>query len=220
MNAHDGDAPVSGDDHRDEVSALDDPARDEVIELLSGYLDRGEAPPAELLQSSPENQLALAALQRVREAAGLLVDVDADGGGAPEGWVEGILGNLTREVRAGRSIPLSHPSPRASLSLTEGAVRGLVRAVGDQIDGILVGRCVLDGDVTVPGSPVVVKVEASVFWGEPIPESAERLRAAIAGALLQHTELSVEAVDVTITDVHLRRDPGLPGGAPVTGNGE
>ena len=172
------------------------------------------------MQSSPENLWARAALLRVRVAARLLVDVDADGGGAPEGWVEGILGNLTREVRAGRSIPLSHPSPRASLSLTEGAVRGLVRAVGDQTDGILVGRCVLDGDVTVPGSPVVVKVEASVFWGEPIPESAERLRAAIAGALLQHTELSVEAVDVTITDVHLRRDPGLPGGAPVTGNGE
>ena len=186
-------------------AANDDPA-DDIVDVLSDYLDRGVEPPRELIEQSPENHLALAALLRVREAARSLIDVDEGGlSTGDEGWIDSILTNLHREVKAGRSIPLTHPSPRANLTLTEGAVRGLVRAAGDSVDGVLVGRCVLDGDVTVAGSPVVVRVEASVFWGEPIPAAAERLRVAIAGALIQHTELAIEAVDVTITDVHLRR---------------
>ncbi|MCS5734586.1 Asp23/Gls24 family envelope stress response protein [Herbiconiux daphne] len=186
-------------------AANDDPA-DDIVDVLSDYLDRGVEPPRELIEQSPENHLALAALLRVREAARSLIDVDEGGlSTGDEGWIDSILTNLHREVKAGRAIPLTHPSPRANLTLTEGAVRGLVRAAGDSVDGVLVGRCVLDGDVTVAGSPVVVRVEASVFWGEPIPAAAERLRVAIAGALIQHTELAIEAVDVTITDVHLRR---------------
>lgn len=185
-------------------------ARD-IVDVLSDYLDRGETPPAALIGASPENQLAYDALARVRDAASGLLDVDADGGDAPPGWVEGLLANLQREVRSGRSIPLTHPSPSARLTLTEGAVRGLIRAAGDGVDGVLIGRCVLDGDVTVPSSPIVVRLDASVFWGERIPEVAERLRLAVAGALLQHTELRVEAIDVTVTDVHLRRQTGVPG---------
>ena len=181
----------------------------DILDVLGGYLDRGEEPPAELVGSSPENHLALAALLRVRDAAQSLVDVDEEGDGLGpgprEGWVESILANVQREVRAGRRIPLTHPSPRAQLTLTEGAVRGLIRAAGDGVDGALIGRCILEGDVTVPGTPITVRVEASVFWGESIPVVAEQLRQAVAGALLQHTELRIEAIDVTITDVHLRR---------------
>ncbi|MGA1835978.1 Asp23/Gls24 family envelope stress response protein [Herbiconiux sp. 11R-BC] len=191
----------------------DEPHGD-IVDLLGDYLDRGEQPPRELLENSPENDLAFAALVRMREVAATLVEVDAEGSGEPEddGWVQNILGSIQREVRSGRSIPLTHPSPRASLSLTEGAVRGLVRAAGDSVDGVLIGRCSIEGDVETPHAPVVVRVEASVFWGERIPELAERLRAAIGAALLQHTELAVEAIDVIVTDVHLRRSS--PADAP------
>jgi len=203
---------MNGSDDDDLIGRDDSSAHDDILDVLGGYLDRGEEPPAELVESSPENHLALAALLRVRDAAQSLVEVEDDDEGPPIGWVDGILANLQREVRAGRSIPLTHPSPRAKLSVTEGAVRGLVRAAGDAVDGALIGRCVLEGDVTVPGSPIVVRLEASVFWGENIPAVAEQLRQAVAQALLQHTELRIEAIDVTITDVHLRRS------SPITGS--
>jgi uncharacterized alkaline shock family protein YloU len=48
-------------------------------------------------------------------------------------------------------------------------------------------------------------VDASVFWGERISSTAERIRTAIESTLLLHTELHIAAVDVTVTDVHLRR---------------
>lgn len=181
---------------------------DDILDVFSDYLDRGEQPPAELIDASPENQLSWAALLRVREAAGSLVDLEAEAAGdaLSAGWVESILANVQREVRSGRQIPLSHPSPRARLALSEAAVLGLIRAAGDAVDGVLIGRCVLEGDVTVPREPIRVRVEASVFWGESIPEKADLLRASIAHALLEHTELSVESIDIAVTDVHLRRE--------------
>lgn len=202
------DIPLGVPDARDAAEASDAlDAEPDILDVYADYLDRGEQPPAELIDASPENQLAWAALLRVRDAAGSLVDLEAEAAENPfaTGWVESILANVQREVRSGRSIPLTHPSPRAKLTVTEAAVLGLVRAAGDSVDGVLIGRCVLDGDVEQPGAPVRVRVEASVFWGESIPERAEVLRAAIAHTLLEHTELTVESIDVTVTDVHLRR---------------
>ena len=89
--------------------------------------------------------------------------------------------------------------------MSEGAVRGLVRAAGDAVSGTLIGACVLIGDVTEPGSPITVAVEASVFWGQRIGSTAGHIRAAIESALLLHTELTIVAIDVTVTDVYLRR---------------
>ncbi|MCS5713908.1 Asp23/Gls24 family envelope stress response protein [Herbiconiux sp. CPCC 205716] len=200
-----------------------DDRHDDILDVYGDYLDRGEQPPAELIEASAENQLAWAALLRVRDAAGSLVDLEAEAAENPlaSGWVESILANVQREVRSGRSIPLTHPSPRARLTVTEAAVLGLVRAAGDSVDGVLIGRCVLDGDVEQPGAPVRVRVEASVFWGENIPDRAEALRAAIAHTLLEHTELTVESIDVTVTDVHLRRQAPVDGDglAPADGDG-
>lgn len=217
----------TGDDGLRDDTLRDDGLRggdvsDDVFATFNDYLDRGEHPPAELIDASPENQLAWSALVRVREAAGALVDLEAEAAESTmaAGWVENILANVQREVRAGRSIPLTHPSPRAKLSLTEAAVLGLIRAAGDSVDGVLIGRCVLEGDVSTPGAPVQVRVEASVFWGESIPERAEVLRGAIAHALLGHTELAVESIDVTVTDVHLRRNAPGAGGKQADGRGD
>lgn len=177
----------------------------DLLDVLSGYLDRGEEPPRELLNGSPTHHLALDALQRFRRLTGkLLADDIAAAPARDDGWVATILANIHRESRAGRSIPFAHPSSIADLSISEGAVRGLVRAAGDAVSGTLIGACTLEGDVGEPRAPIRIAVEASVFWGERIPFTAERIRTAIEYALLQHTELSVSAVDVTVTDVHLR----------------
>jgi uncharacterized alkaline shock family protein YloU len=56
-----------------------------------------------------------------------------------------------------------------------------------------------------PGAPITVAVHASVFGGERIRATAEHIRTAIESALLLHTELTIVAVDVTVTDIHLRR---------------
>lgn len=184
----------------------------DIIADLSEYLDRGENPPQEMLERSPAYGIALEALLRFRSVARSLLQADADAEPArDDSWVSRILTNIHIEARAGRSIPLTPPTPTAELSITEGAVRGLIRAVGDSVPGVLVGRCRLDGDVTAPGSPVTVNVEASVYWGEPLPDAARRIREDIASALRRHTELTIAAIDVTITDIHLRRDGQEPG---------
>jgi uncharacterized alkaline shock family protein YloU len=179
----------------------------DLIAHLSDYLDRGEDPPEEFLNTAPENRIAYDALTRFRSMAQdiLAEDVKAEPAG-DDGWVTRILKNIHREARSGRSIPVSHPSPQAELSLTEGAIRGLIRAAGDGVAGTFIGSCTLEGDVTTPGSPVTVNVEASVFWGERMPQTAQHLREAITTSLLHHTELNIQAVNVTITDVHLRRN--------------
>lgn len=178
---------------------------DALFDELVSYLDRGEQPPQALLDRSPSNRLAFEALLRVRTMARELLDTDAAATpAADDAWVDRILGNLRREAHAGRDIPLTHPSPRAALVVTEGAVRGLIRAAGDQVPGALVGACRLVGDVTRAGADIEIQVEASVFWGESLPAIAAQLRSAISSTLLQHTELSVVAIDVIISDVHLR----------------
>ena len=183
-----------------------DDADQDLIALLSDYLDRGETPPEQLLAAAPENRIAFDALSRFRTLAQHLLDDDVSAEpDRDDSWVTGILSNIHREVRAGRSIPVSHPSPQATLSLTEGAVRGLIRAAGDEVAGTFIGSCTLHGDVTTPGSPVTVNVSASVFWGERMPQIAQQLREAITTSLRHHTELNIVAVNVSITDVHEHR---------------
>ena len=206
---HSDDAPgrsVDPEADREPAERSDPIDPGDLIEVLGDYLDRGEEPPRELLHGSPEHHLALDALVRFRRLTrDLLADDVAAEPLRDDGWVATILANIHSEARAGRSIPLAHPSSIADLSMSEGAVRGLVRAAGDAVSGTLIGSCRLEGDVTVPRSPITVAVDASVFWGERIPAAAEHIRAAIESALLLHTELNIVAVDVTVTDVHLRR---------------
>ena len=181
------------------------------IDELSDYLDAGRRPYDASIEESPGCQIALDAMLRLRATSFSLLESEASTEPAPrDGWVAGILNRIGFESQAGRTIPVQHPSERAALSLTEGAVRGLIRAAGDSVTGVLVGRCTLQGDVTRPGEPIVVLVDASIFWGEPIPATAARLREAIYAELLRHTELNVVSIDVTVHDVHLTRNvPGV-----------
>ncbi|MFB2600232.1 Asp23/Gls24 family envelope stress response protein [Herbiconiux sp. P17] len=181
------------------------------IEELSDYLDAGRAPADPSIDSSPGCQNALAALQRLRSVSAGILDAEAREEPEPEeSWIGGILKNIGREAHAGRSIPLPHPDPAAALAITEGSVRGIVRAAGDTVEGLLVGRCSLIGDVTVPGEPITVAIDAVVYWGHNIPSATSALREAVAAALALHTELHVAAIDVTVHDVQV---PPTAGGA-------
>ena len=173
------------------------------IEELSDYLDAGRLPRDESIESSPGCLIALASLERLRNAAWALLEAEADAD--PErdsAWIGRLMGTISREARAGRDIPISSGDASVALSVTEGSVRGLIRAAGDDVGGVLIASCSLDGDVTRPGEPITVNIAASVAWGLSLPMLAQELRASILAALARHTELVVEGVNVTIRDIH------------------
>jgi len=193
--------------------APDDLERDDLdghsIEELSDYLDAGRLPRDESIESSPGCQIALASLERLRAAAWALIEAEADA--EPErdsAWIGRLMGTISREARAGRDIPISSDDASVALSVTEGSVRGLIRAAGDEVGGVLIASCSLDGDVTRPGEPIVVAITASVAWGLSLPLLAAELRASIVAALARHTELLIERVDVTIGDIHTASSEG------------
>ncbi len=172
------------------------------LDELSDYLDAGRFPPDPTIDSSPACQIALDDLERI--AAVSLTMLERGAAADPtvdEGWVSRILGAIRFDAHAGRLIPLGEPSPDARVSITEGAVRGLIRAAGDQVGGLIVGRSRLVGEVTIPGEPVIVTVEVTVCWGEKIDDIARMLRRAIAAALESHTDLHVAAIDITVRDL-------------------
>lgn len=189
----------------------DDRIDGHALDELSDYLARGRRPADPSIDDSPECRAALAALERLSRTTAEVLAAEAESAPLDEGWVSRILDGIRLDVKAGRRIPVAHPDPAADLGLTEGAVRALIRSVGDGIDGVLVGRCRLDGEIETPGAPVAVHIEISVRFGEPLAEVATRVREAVAAELARHAELAIESVDVTVTDVRdERRDAGGP----------
>ncbi|RPF20891.1 Asp23/Gls24 family envelope stress response protein [Myceligenerans xiligouense] len=172
------------------------------LEELNDYLEAGRTPADPSIDGSPACRLALDSLERLRGLTSELIAADTTAEPEPDdSWVRKVLGGITTDAHAGRRIPLSTDEPHADLGITEGAVRGLVRAAENAFPGLFVGRCRLDGDIMVPGAPIVVRVEVSVLYGRPIPRLVQRLRAEIAGRLTTHTDLNVVAIDVTVQDV-------------------
>ena len=173
------------------------------LEELSDYLDAGFTPADPSIDDSPACQMALAALAHVKTATESLLETEADEQPpTSESFIAGILEAISMNVRAGRSIPIAHPSPTARITMTEGAVRSLIRGAGDNIDGVLVGRCTLEGDVTTIGTSIVVDLDITVRWGENLTAKAAEVRAAVAAALATRTDLVIEGIDVTATDVY------------------
>ena len=175
------------------------------VEELSAYLDADRMPVDATIEASPGCQLALQSMERLRGLSSALAREDAaaeEAAANDVGWIGRILDAIVLDARAGRRIPIEHPDPDADLGITEGAVRGIVRAAEGDVHGVIIGRCRFSGDVTVPGEPVEVSVDASVLWGESLPDVAGRLREAVARRLAAHTDLNVQAVDVVIHDIH------------------
>jgi len=173
------------------------------IEELSDYLDAGREPRDPSIENSPGARIALDALSRLRRESWAMLEVEASAEpGRDQAWITSILDGISHDAKAGRDIPLSHPDPATQINITEGSVRGLIRAAGDGVGGAIVGKVTLNGDVTVPGEHIVVDVAMSVTLGENLMVLAQRIRERILAALHRHTELNVVAVNVRIQNVH------------------
>lgn len=181
------------------------------LDELADYLDRGRDPVDPSIESSPGCRLTLDALERLRALVPELIEDDLRGEPATdESWVERILAGIQLDARAGRSIPIPAASSGSAdsvgcvepaLAITEGAVRGIVRAAEAAVPGVLVGRCRLDGEVTEPGAPIRIDVEISVPYGAPMVPLAARLRSEIRARLRFHTPVNVAGIDITVHDV-------------------
>lgn len=185
------------------AGSLDESALDgHTVEELSDYLDAGRMPTNFSIESSPGCQLALSALALLQSFTQSMLDEEARREPAPsDEWMSALMSRIAIEAHAGRDIPITHPDAAAHLSLTEGAVRGLVRKAGDAVPGAIIGRCVITGDLAEPAAPVAVHVDLSVRWGLRMPEIAERVREAVYRELALHTELTVTTVDIALQDV-------------------
>ncbi|MEO8219294.1 MAG: Asp23/Gls24 family envelope stress response protein [Specibacter sp.] len=184
------------------------------IEDLSDYLDTGASPDAQHIGRCPQCQARLAGLRSLNAVARDLLDDDvATASAGDSGWLDGILANLQLETRAGRSIPLEGGAME-DLSETEGSVIAMVRAMGDSLGGVLIGRCRLDGEVELPGAPVDVNINVSARYGYQLPSLAQELRAAVLAQLLLHTELNIAAVNVAFTDMRPPLRDGTEEGKP------
>jgi len=173
------------------------------LEDLSDYLDRGRTPPIAAIDANPECEAMLATLERVGSLSRELVVHDAESNPTiDEGWLAGLVATIGRELRAGRDIPLATSDPETTLSITEGAVRELVRAAGDSVDGVLVASSGIDGDLTDAAASVTVHITISVVLAAPVLELAQHVRERVHSELLRHTQLNVTSIDVTVVDVH------------------
>ena len=172
------------------------------IEELTEYLEAGRQPVNSSIEESPGCLLALDALERLHVLGRELISADAAADPeVEERWVDRILNGIAIDARAGRRIPFASAEENVDLAITEGAVRGLIRSAENAVPGVLLGRCRLDGEVTEPGAPIRVEIEANVFHGEPIPRIADRLRVEVDRRLRSHTELNIVAIDVAIRDI-------------------
>jgi uncharacterized alkaline shock family protein YloU len=179
------------------------------VESLSDYLDRGREPRDPTIESSPAAQNALAALSRLRAVAPHVLVADADQF-APqnENWIKRILDQIGVQAHAGRDIPIRHDVKGAVLTISEGAVRAIVRDVGDRTQGLLVERCRLDGDIETPGSPIKVHVVVSAFEEIDVERVTADFTEHVEEALRMHTDLTVTSVTVRVHDTDLSEEEG------------
>jgi uncharacterized alkaline shock family protein YloU len=77
----------------------------------------------------------------------------------------------------------------------------MIRGAEEAVPGVLVGRTRIDGDVTVPGEPVHLRVDASIAYGRPIPATAEKLRDEIHRRLSAQTTMNIDTIDIAVRDV-------------------
>lgn len=176
------------------------------IESLTAYLDADRTPTNFSIESSPGCQIALSALERLRELTTHVLEAQAAAEPAPpDSWVRSIMDRVASEARAGRDIPISHTAPTAHLTMTEGATLGMIRAAGDSVPEVVIGRCQIDGDLTTSDAPITITADISVAWGCSIPRASDDAREAIRLQLAKHTELNINAIHISVQDVRFTR---------------
>lgn len=173
------------------------------LEDLSAYLDRGRTPRIPAIERNAECQALMASMERMGRLSREIVDEQAAEPLA-ESWYDEIMREVMREFRAGRDIPLARTEDGTQLVVTEGALYELIRTVGDEVEGVLVGRVRIDQPE--PTAPLDVRVTVSVLFGYPMQDTVDRMREGIRAAIERHGDLRVGRVDVTVGDVHIDRE--------------
>lgn len=144
---------------------------------------------------------------RLRATGRELLDAEARRGPDLEAIVESVAAQIRREARAGRDIALAGSEPEARMLVTEGALRGALRDAVDDVEGVIVGRCAVRGDISAATGPLGASVAVSVAWPARLPEVADRIRAAVVRCLAEQTGRTPAGIDVDIIDLHLPEEP-------------
>jgi hypothetical protein len=162
------------------------------LEELADYLERDRRPVDPSIEESPACLIALDALQRLRDTAGSFLD-DDQADAASDDWIGAVLEAIPLDARSGRSFPIRTPYPDLDAAVTEGALRGLVRAIGDAVPGLLVGGVRLS-----PGGTPSLDVDVALVHGHALPDAVDRLRRDLFGELPLHVPFPVDVVDVHV----------------------
>lgn len=169
------------------------------IDELAAYLDAGRVPYDPAIEESAACRHALAALERLHAVSADLLS-DPPAGEEDDSWVAGVLAHIAADAHAGADFPVAVTAEGDEVVMTEGALRALLRAVGDDEPGVLVGRIRFAGDLADPSSTVVITVDVTLAQGLPIPLATSRLRAAMRSAVERHIGLQ-PVLDIVVRDL-------------------
>ncbi|MGO8608821.1 hypothetical protein ACC848_38270, partial [Rhizobium johnstonii] len=101
------------------------------LEELAAYHDRGRIPAIPAIEGDPQFRAVLDSMDRLGALSRDLLERES-AVELEESWFQTILGEVARESRAGRDLPMA-AGEDVLLVMTEGAVRGLVRDAGDSV---------------------------------------------------------------------------------------
>lgn len=169
------------------------------LEALSDYLDSHRTPVRPDIEGDPVAAAALVRLEALRTASRDLLDTEATN--ADDRWIAGVLTAIRTTAHAGRDIPVPDADPASTLVVTEGALRGLVRALGDEVPGVVVRRTRFTGDLDVAGGSVDVEVSIVVTADGPVHLRAEALHDLVADAFAAHAPFVVRTLVVRVADL-------------------
>lgn len=126
--------------------------------------------------------------------------------------MDGLARTVREQVALGRLLPLGGPGDAAWI--TESAVAAALRRTADAVPGVRLGSVSLALDEAaehfaagggaapvgaLPYGPILLSAEFAAGLEEPLPRSAERLRAALWSAARDRLGVPVHAVDLSVT---------------------
>ncbi len=176
------------------------------IEQRADYGDRGRTPVDASIERSSICRHAIAALERLRSVAGDFLSDGPEPQEEDEAWLAGVMSQISADARAGADFTVLTTDDGDEVVMTEGALRALVRAAGDEQPGFLVGRVRFVGNLSDPDAELVVEVDVVVGYGTVIRPGVDRLRAAIVDRITTHTLFARLRIDVVVRDLVLPRE--------------
>ena len=163
------------------------------IDELTDYLEAGCEPADPSIDDSPACRIALDALQRLRDLAGEYLDGDAEEPDPERGWIDAVIAAIPLDAKAGRRFPISFEDPRVAAHVTEGAIRGLIRSIGDDVPGLLVGSVRVGS-----GDPVPLSVDVALVYGTVLTAAVDRFRQHLRSALPAHVPFALGVIDIAV----------------------